>query len=358
MSKINKLTEEQESRLVEWKDRWIKIGLTTGEMDFERFEKAARACYKFAGLNSNVPIIRVSSPMVGALAAPIAALVIEQLTKKKSSAVDSEVRSAVGSAVGSAVNSAVDSAVRSAVYSAVYSAKPKIFWHYWLGGQLWPAWASFTTFFTDVCGYKFKSDVNQRIAVYAEIIQSACYWWPNQSFIMVCERPQEIHRDQNGQLHNDSGLAIKWPDGWGLWMLHGTKVSERIVLHTEELSADEISNEKNSEVSRAIAEKLGWDRYMKVLGTTLIDKWFDPSKCLHYELYDFKERKFSLMPRLLKMESPEIHDGTRPYYIEPVDPGLKSCQAARRWQFQKENGEWPTVQECNENPSLVFEIEA
>src|SRR3990167_8361511 len=121
--KITSLTESQKARFSEWSEKWINIGLSTDRADFEKFEKAARRCYVFAGLRNDVPVIRVSSPMVGALAAPIAAQFIEIMKKNPvNSAVDSAVGSAVDSAVYSAVYSAVDSAVDSAVNSAVYSA--------------------------------------------------------------------------------------------------------------------------------------------------------------------------------------------------------------------------------------------
>lgn len=173
---------------------------------------------------------------------------------------------------------------------------------------------------------------------------------------MVSERPLTIKKDSNGRLHSENGLAISWPDGWGLYMWHGTRVSQKIIMRPEEITREEIMAEKNSEVSRAIAEKLGWDEYMKRADTVLVDKWFDTEKSNHYELWDFTKR-FELTPKLLKMESPELNDGTRPYYVEPVDPGLKTCQAARRWQFNKPDGNWPSVEECNKNPELVFEAE-
>ena len=136
MKKITKLTKEQETRFGEWRDRWISIGLCTDRADWLRFEKAARECYSIINLNPDVPIIHVSSPMVGAFAAPIAALIINITRELKKlewtkafrdqkavgSAVGSEVGSAVESAVGLAVRSAVGSAVDSAVGSAVDSA--------------------------------------------------------------------------------------------------------------------------------------------------------------------------------------------------------------------------------------------
>ena len=144
--------------------------------------------------------------------------------------------------------------------------------------------------------------------------------------------------------------------GWWLPHKHICWVSERHNIVKQD-GREEIMIEKNSEISRAMAERLGWKEYMKGAETILIDKWFDPDQVLHYELYGFKKR-FEMTPCLLKMESPEILDGIRPYYIEPVHPGLKSCQAARRWQFLKPNGKWPSVGECNIDPELRFEIEA
>lgn len=180
--------------------------------------------------------------------------------------------------------------------------------------------------------------------------------WFKDLVVITC-RPNRVKRDDSGRLHCSNGPAITWPNGEEYFFWHGTRVSEKIIMRPDEITKEDISNEKNSEVSRAIAEKLGWEEYMKRAETVLVDKWFDPDKLLHYELWDFKKR-FELTPKLLKMESPEILDGTRPYYVEPVDPGLTTCMAARRWQFRNLDGSWPSVDECNMNPELVFEEEA
>ena len=362
IKRIEKLTPAQEARLDEWRDRWIAVGLKTDPADWPRFEKAARECYSIINLNPGVPIVHVPSPIVGAFAAPIAASIIN-ITKairgidvKDKKAVRSAVDSAVHSAVDSAVHSAVDSAVRSAVRSAVGKNNNNlIFWHYWMGGQMWSSWASYESFFREVCNLNLGEGMERRAIAYAETVQSACYWWPNRDFIIVCDRPVHILRNERGRLHSSEKKAIEWPDGWGLWMWHGTRVSEQIIMKPETLSREQIMAEKNSEVSRAIAERLGWDEYLKRVDTVLIHKWFDEMTSCHYELYDFKERKGSLQPRLLKMESPALNDESRPYYIEPVPPESQTCQAARRWQNDPSR---PKIKECNENPHLVFEVEA
>src|SRR3990167_281902 len=130
MKKITQLTEAQKARLDSWCKEWIEIGLSTERADWDRFEKAIRACYRYANLPDNVPIIRVKSPWVVAFAAPLAANIIASVRGNNYSAVDSSVGSsvyssvysAVGSSVGSSVSSAVSSSVDSAVDSAVVSA--------------------------------------------------------------------------------------------------------------------------------------------------------------------------------------------------------------------------------------------
>lgn len=173
--------------------------------------------------------------------------------------------------------------------------------------------------------------------------------------LAICiARPRLVCVDDRGNLHSDKGPAIAFDDGYEEYAWHGAWVTEKIIMHPEKITRKDIETEKNSEVSRAMAERLGWDDYMKRAECVLVDKWFDAEKSNHYELWDFKKR-FALTPKLLKMESPELNDGTRPYYIEPVPPQAKTCQAARRWQNDSSR---PEIEECNENSELVFDREA
>ena len=135
-------------------------------------------------------------------------------------------------------------------------------------------------------------------------------------------------------------------------------MSAKLIMDPDRITKEEIEAETNSEVSRAYAERLGWSMYFKLVQVKKIDSWLDRDTGLHYELYDFEKRKGELQPKLLRMESPRLNDGTQPVYIEPVDPSLISARAARRWQFYKQDGSWPTPEECNKNPYLEFAWEA
>src|SRR3990167_1153089 len=101
MKHIHKLTDDQISRFPEWVEKWIAIGLKTGETDWDTFDKYMPIYYAKAGLKYPKNVVRVSSPLIGAFAAAIANQIL--------------VRVAVRDAVGDAVGDAVDDAVRGAV---------------------------------------------------------------------------------------------------------------------------------------------------------------------------------------------------------------------------------------------------
>ena len=127
---IKKLTKKQKEAMPAYRDMWIAKGLRTGKTDWETFDKYMPVCYKKANLAYPSRIVRVASPLIGALAASVAEG-IWQKTRKNSygavgntvgNAVDDAVGGAVAGAVGSAVDNVVSDAVRGAVSDAVGNA--------------------------------------------------------------------------------------------------------------------------------------------------------------------------------------------------------------------------------------------
>src|SRR5574337_1198330 len=123
VKRIDSLTPQQRARMDEWADKWISVGLRTGAADRPSFEKAAEQCYRISGLPWHGNVVWVPSPIVMAIAAPVAALVIQlHRAKNPGDAVRGAVRDAVDGAVRDAVDGAVSDAVRGAVSGAVGDA--------------------------------------------------------------------------------------------------------------------------------------------------------------------------------------------------------------------------------------------
>jgi len=164
-------------------------------------------------------------------------------------AVDAAMESAVYGAVHGAVGAEVHAAVREAVGAEVEGAvrRKQLKWHYWLGGQFWVGsyfWGgvAFVNFFFDVCGLKLSTDMMERAKAYRKISESVNYIWPNRKFVMVCARPSALHRNARGRLHNEHGMSIRYPDGWGLYHLNGVRFGEALYKRviSREMSAGEI----------------------------------------------------------------------------------------------------------------------
>ena len=256
---IDKLTTEEEAQIASYRDQWIAKGLQTGETDFDTFDKYMPICYEKAKISYPKNIVRVSSPLVGALASAVA----EGIWKKRrvavgvavgvavddavgvavDDAVGDAVRVAVGVAVGDAVrvavgvavDDAVDDAVGDAVSVAISIAKKAgvtLSWHYWIGGQFWVGgwyWGvAFANFFFDICKLKLSQDIMERAEAYRKVCESVNYIWANIDFVMVCARPVNISRNNLGRLHSDTRKSIEYPDGWGLYHLNGVLFPEAL----------------------------------------------------------------------------------------------------------------------------------
>jgi hypothetical protein len=404
MSKfISKLTKKQEAQMKPYAEKWIKIGLQTGETDWQIFDKYMPICYEKAGIKYPKNIVRVNSPLVGALAASVAEAILRERRGAVGDAVDGAVDGAVrgavddavddavrgavrdavggavrgavdgavGDAVGGAVRGAVDDAVRGAVGGAVdgavdgavrgavrdavggavdgavqtainiaRKANVSLSWHYWLGGQFWVGYwwyygVAAVNFFFDICKLKLSKDIMARALAYRKVCESVNYIWPNRDFVMVCARPSHIDRDENGRLHSLTRMAIQYPDGWGLYYVHGVRVNEKIILHPEKLTKKDWINEKNTEVRRVIQEVMG-ERFVKEIGAKEIHKG-KLARLYEVKLKDDPER----VARYIKVKDSST---PREYYLR-VPPTIDNADAAVAWTFGFEIEDYRLEQE-------------
>jgi hypothetical protein len=240
--RIKELTKKQEDLMPMWAEKWIAIGLRTGEMDFETFNKYMKVCYEKTGLVYPKRVIRVPSPFFGA---HVASLAHEMWEKRYKNSVRESVSSSVEVSVSASVLDSVSSSVGASVgvtnyekqivktiqkLSKEYTVTPS--WNYWFAGQFWVGYwwhgVAYVDFLLTACELELSKDMMERAEAYRKVCESVNYIWPNRDFILVCERPIKIDRNADGRLHCINDMAIKWPDGWGLYMLNGVRFDEEL----------------------------------------------------------------------------------------------------------------------------------
>jgi hypothetical protein len=201
-------------------------------------------------------------------------------------AVDGAVRGAVGGAVRDAVDGAVDGAVHGAVRGAVRDAvdgavgdavdlaeiKSDLnnYWYKWYGGNIWGGWTAWRSFFRDVCGLEFDSDIWERHAAYEQTVLHGGYWWPGSEVCFCSERAHILSQNDANQMHSEKGPALAY-QGWELWFLDGVKVTEQIVMRPETLTIKQIDEEENAEVRRVMIERYGYGKYATETKAEILD---------------------------------------------------------------------------------------
>jgi hypothetical protein len=128
---INELTEEQKALLPVYRDKWMKIGLSTGPADRTKAEDAIRRAYKIAALDEPKQIIWSTSPLVGWIVVCI--LKNDKMMKKLFkeyqklgdsvwASVGNSVWASVGDSVGDSVEDSVEDSVGDSVGDSVWDS--------------------------------------------------------------------------------------------------------------------------------------------------------------------------------------------------------------------------------------------
>ena len=320
-TRVDTLTPEQTAQLQPWADRWIGIGLSTDPADFDAFEGHARRAYLAAGLEWPGIVIRVSSPLAAAYAVPLTALVLDGLRR--------------GGQVGDQVLGQVRGQVLGQVERWILDR-----WH-WDSGW-WITWLAWATYFRDACHLDLPDDLWDRVGPLEHAAQAAWAWWPQEDYVVVCDRPLVVHRQATGEtgwgshrLHCTDGPAVAFRDGWAVWAIEGVRVTEQIVMRPETITVDQIWGEPNAEVRRVMIERHGWAEFVEVAGLTLVHTEPDPGNPGHtLALYDLPRQVFDEPVRvvLAANASPE-RDGTRRRYGLTVPADIDEAAAGIAWTF-------------------------
>lgn len=291
VKRIDSLTDEQRDQMDAHADKWIEIGLRTGKADRKLFESSAEQCYNFAEIKWHGNVLWVDNPLHVAIIGPTLDWLVSnrkkiktnqknKLDKESNFVVDVFNQAILSNEENLSIlkNMLGDADILQVLTcNAVDIAKNiKQKWHCYVGGQFWlGGWyygGSSVSFFREVCGLELEGNLDQRAIAYENTIKSACWWWPHTDFLVVSERPQEIHREltdpnvtrgwNSHRLHNESGPAVSFR-GLKIYYIHGVQVPEYVVEQPELITPEKIDQESNAEVKRIMINIFGPAEYLQ-----------------------------------------------------------------------------------------------
>lgn len=428
VDQLTQLTTAQRDRLPAFAGEWIATARSTTpltEAEWRAWEAGMRGYYADAGRCWPGAVVRVGSPVVGALSAPAALAVLRTgrrpLRRRRAvnpaeveTAVetvltsaadwyfrsssrwgstpvgDAGLRAAVAAAASAAVCAALESdlpgaeslqpdrrrsawvkprklippepkALRATVAGPVYREVHKqICWKVFQAVDLtidlpvamaaadsvpmrWRrtplersySWPMVSAFFRDEANLPLTEDDWQRSRAYQDAVLTR-WWWPTRDFVMVCDRPVELHVETaagSHRLHNSSGPAIRWADGWALYFWHGTQVPAELI--ETEWGPEQILAEPNPEIRRCAIERLGWDRFASAAELTEVDRAVDPGNPGQLlRLYEVPGRLLRHPARVLVCtNATRERDGTRRSFGLTVPSDCPTALAGAAWTF-------------------------
>ena len=170
--------------------------------------------------------------------------------------------------------------------------------------------------FYDYCLNELKLKCCSELVPLMELAQHCGWWAPYKGYVILQDRPCAIHRNEENRLHNESGMAVEYRDGWGVHALNGVRVPDWLVeTKSGDLDPHKLTNIDNAQVRAEFVRKVGIDRCWYKLAQ-VVDKSGD------YELGLIEKKPY------LKMLNPSVPEL---WHVEGVHPSCDSVLSALRW---------------------------
>lgn len=216
---IENLTPEQKAQFSVYRDKWIKIGMSTERIDPDRVEQAVKLLYKCGGLEPPQTILFANGPR----------------------------------------HASTLLAGQSVIGSCVY-------------GSHEAAWLSFYDYMQNVLGIDFGGKLDGLWACAQECGWISCY----DTLAVVQDRPLHIKMDDSNRLHCEDGPAILYADGFSVYAWHGVRIPSSWIEDRKSLTAKIALTWENIEQRRAACEIVGWVNVLTQLDARVIDVDEDP----------------------------------------------------------------------------------
>ncbi|MFD3702068.1 DUF6745 domain-containing protein [Nocardia sp. NPDC058658] len=148
-----------------------------------------------------------------------------------------------------AVAGGLDGPVWQQVGSAVGEKMPGESVVPWWEGDLGPQLGDSLAFYDAVD--RLGIDLGGLFDDVVRVVRNAGWWWPMDGGLILTERPTVLSRDDAGRLHNATGPAVAYRDGFTVWAWHGTLVPQYAI--TTDWDVTGILWEYNVEVRRCVS---------------------------------------------------------------------------------------------------------
>lgn len=264
------ITKEQAALGRQLRDTWIARGRSIGKVDHDRVERGVVAAYGAAKLKpvpvrwfpSPIKALSAAAQMVKAGAKPVVGDLftkpLEVSRKIRENQIDERVRAVVARELHDPVNTATRS-ISGGVAAEMSIRALVIGDRYKSTGQMLQKIISDMSLCDQKLGVLASVAFDRVIGVakaetWAGLIHAneAGWLFPFSNVVIATERPTRISFDADGEPHSAQGMAIEYPDGYGVFCWHGTIVPHEAVAGKVEWG--DVTRAADKNVQKAVVE--------------------------------------------------------------------------------------------------------
>lgn len=361
---IEELTQEQRDMLDVYRDKWIAVGVETKATDFDAAVELVPEIYEAAGLKPPKHFWLADSPVSaamlaatlqnsGALYGDVVPRPKSKVTDKPTLAMWQRVRASacrsineerVGCENGDPITRFIAEPIELATFeSALVKNRDRLAsciddMAY---GSHDAGWLASYDYFYEV----LKLDCAKPLRGLVKLAHVCGWWAPYANGVIFQHRHSKLERDAAFRLHCETGKAVEYPDGFGLYMWHGVQVPRYVVEEPEMITVKDILDDANAEVRRIKIERYGFDRFVvdgKIETVHTSTDQFGHKMTLHKKAMSGNEPALTFLKVVNSTPEP---DGSYKTYVLPVHSTVKTCEEARASTFGMRAEEFNPEQE-------------
>lgn len=107
---------------------------------------------------------------------------------------------------------------------APYLKNIDTFISFWMHFVVCPDWIDSVLFFESASEFFSMPELLQTVELIRRVLKTCDWIIATEEVCFVSEKHIIAHHDEAGKLHSDSGLALEYADGWGIYAHHGIRI--------------------------------------------------------------------------------------------------------------------------------------
>lgn len=341
---ITELTPEQKVQLEEYYELWLKNGYSTAPLDNEQALKSIYEIYDL--IDQKKPsVFFCQSPLQMCLLAQLLdksfmhklpkdmqkefKSQIDLLDKGQKAEFTEDQQERLRSFVRDNRKELLeDEKFKQKASNDIYNISTFQWSSYWLAFYSFPE--------KYIPGFTYTAEESKKLNTWVRAAFTVPAFFPFEGMCFVSERPTQLHVDDNGRLHNETGPSLAWSDGSKLYSHHNIDIAPKLIEAPETITLKEIEDERNAEIKRIMMEKYGWGRFIIDSGAKVVDKYNDqlgnPVTLYEKDL----GRDFTDPLKMVELTNSTPEDNGKGQmvlkkYMFRVPPTIKTAKAAHVW---------------------------